>query len=489
MPEIRPAAATISRPPVPSFMTVLERALTAAAAFGIVGLVAWALHDGSAETPGHAAAATRPSIVLVLTDDQRADQIARMPAVRRLAASGVSFANAYASNPLCCPSRATILTGRYSHGTGVYRNESPNGGWQAFRDDERSTVATWLRAAGYRTGLFGKYMNGYIDAGHVPAGWTRWFAFLGAPGYGSYKVSSDGVARSFSTSPSTYSTDVLAARSVEFIRTTPASSPLFLVFAPYAPHEPSTPAPRHSGAYTPQSSWRPPNFNEADVSDKPAWVRGLPLASPAQAAELDAKWARQAASLLAVDEALTSIERALRETGRLANTMIVFTSDNGAQLGSHRFVPKQAPYQESVKVPLVVRYDPLTAPRAGTVSRALVGNIDHAPSFASLAGVAAPGAEGRSFVPLLRAPSTPWRERFLLEHLKSTNAVPTFCGVVTPTHKLIEYATGERELYDLTADPFELRNRAGQAAVATVERELHTRLVRMCSPPPPGFAP
>jgi N-acetylglucosamine-6-sulfatase len=218
-------------------------------------------------------------------------------------------------------------------------------------------------------------------------------------------------------------------------------------------------------------------------------VRALGLRSPAKVAELDAQWARQAEALRAVDDAIRSIEQALRDSGRLAQTMIVFTSDNGAQLGSHRFIPKQAPYQESVKAPLIVRYDPLTAARAGTRSAALVGNIDYAPTFADLAGVAAPRADGRSLVPLLDNPAAPWRARLLLEHEQSTNEVPTYCGVVTRNRKLIEYATGERELYELADDPFELVNRAGDPALADVEATLHGHLRAMCSPPPPGFSP
>jgi N-acetylglucosamine-6-sulfatase len=457
----------------------------------LVALAAWVLPGGPLNGDRNEAAAqtAHPNIVVILTDDQRADQLGRMPAVADLAADGLTFANAYVSNPLCCPSRATILTGRYSHTTGVYRNENTEatGGWQAFRDDERSTVATWLDAAGYRTALVGKYLNGYGGDGHVPPGWNQWLAYIGAPGYYAYTLSDNGTLRSFGGAPRDYATDVLAERAVSLIHSTRDSTPLFLLFAPYAPHEPSTPAPRHAGTVPENDAWHSPNFNEANVRDKPRWVQALPVRSAAKVAELDRQWARQLESLRAVDEAIRSIVAALRETGRLHDTLIVFTSDNGAQLGSHRFVPKQAPYQESVKAPLVVRYDRLTRSRAGDTTDALVGNTDFAPTFAELAGVAAPRAEGRSLVPVLADPAAPGRLRFLLEHEHSTNSVPTYCGVVTRARKLIEYANGERELYELADDPYELRNRAGTPALAGVEARMHRRLRALCDPPPRGF--
>jgi N-acetylglucosamine-6-sulfatase len=400
----------------------------------------------------------------------------------------VRFTRAYVSDPLCCPSRATILTGRYAHGTHVYSNDQrlPTGGWRAFRPRERSTVATWLHAAGYRTALVGKYLNGY-PGGPVPPGWDRWFAFATPPDYYNYTVSDDGVSRTFGSRPSDYATDVLARRAVGFIRSVPAGQPLFLEFAPYAPHVPSTPPRRYLHTVPVTSSWHPPNFNEANVSDKPAWLRRRPPFDAPDVARIDRDWAKQAEALRAVDDAVDAIIGALRASGRLSQTLVVFTSDNGTELGSHRYLPKEVPYEESVRVPLVVRYDPLTAPLAGTSSRKLVVNIDYAPTFAATAGVAAPGAEGRSFLPLLRDPSAAFRSSFLLEHIRGRSPIPAYCGVVTQTKKLVEYSTGERELYDLAGDPFELVNRAGDPRRAGAVKALHARLRRLCSPPPPGF--
>lgn len=187
-----------------------------------------------------------PSVLLVVTDDQRWDTLWAMPEMLRLAERSVVFSNAFVVNPLCCPSRASLLTGRSSHSTLVYRNEPPYGGFEWF--DESSTLATWLRGDGYHTGFFGKYLNGYRQAalsGHVPAGWDRWVAFVQA-GYYDYRLNVDGVVRSFGADPSQYSTDVLADEAAGFIRAT--EGPILAVFAPWAPHAPATPAPRHEGA-------------------------------------------------------------------------------------------------------------------------------------------------------------------------------------------------------------------------------------------------
>jgi len=474
----------------PAAWRARNAALLALALAALVVAAAGRWHDAGERVGSRTRAAGPPNVVLILTDDQRADQLDRMPAVQSLAAHGVAFTRAYVSNPLCCPSRASILTGRYSHATGVYRNAGsrPFGGWPAFRPNERSTVATWLHAAGYRTALIGKYLNAYLGRPAPPPGWDRWFAYSKVPDYYDYTVSDDGVSRSFGSAPADYSTDVFAARAVDFIRSARAGQPLFLYFAPYAPHAPFTPPPRYRGTVPLTSSWHPPDFDEADVSDKPPWIRARPRIDRAGAALLDRNWATQTEALRAVDDAVGAIVRALHESGRLANTLILFTSDNGAEWGSHRYRPKEVPYRESVLVPLIVRFDPLTRPAAGTSTDKLVLNIDYAPTFADAAGVRAPRAEGRSLLAVLGDPSAPWRSSFLLEHLAGgRKPIPTYCGVVTASRKLVEYANGERELYDLANDPFELVNRAGDPAFARTVAALHARLLRLCSPPPPGL--
>lgn len=431
------------------------------------------------------AASTPPNVVVIVTDDQRWDSLGVMPIVQReLVGRGVTFTNAFVSNPLCCPSRASILTGDYSHTTGVYRQIPPFGRFEAFHDDP--TLATWLDGAGYDTALVGKYIDGYQHAGltgYVPPGWDRWVGFIHA-GYQDYQLSIDGAVRAFGEAPGEYSTDVLAGEAVRFIRG--AQGPLFLYFAPEAPHAPATPAVQDRLAFTGSPVPMAPSFDEADVSDKPAYVRHLPRLSAARRAEVVAFARDQDRTLLAVDRAVGQIVEALRATGRLQDTLIVFTSDNGISYGEHRWTKKEVPYEESIRVPMVVRFDPAGVTKTDTH---IVANIDIAPTVAALAGVATPPVDGRSILPLLGplGSDPPWRQDLLLEHMEGTNPVPTYCGVRAVHTVYVRYATGEEELYDLVADPFELSNLAGDPSAAGLLSSMRARLDVLCDPPPPGF--
>jgi arylsulfatase A-like enzyme len=455
--------------------TATLAALTAAAVAAAAG--GWAL--GSVDRP----APHGPSVVIILTDDQRWDTLSAMPNVRRLLAGpGVTFANAFVVNSLCCPSRASFLTGEYSHSTGIYTEAPPYGGASKFRAG--STLATWLHSAGYHTGLFGKYLNGYTGTS-VPPGWDRWFAFeQNATGYYErYAANDDGTIRRFVSSPADYSTDVVASQAVSFIDDT--RGPLFAYVAPYAPHAPAVPAPRDRSAAVRLPPFDPPSFNEQDMSDKPAWMRSLPKV---HRSDVDAFRTKQYRSLLDVDRMVGSIVDALRRTGRLHDTLIAFTSDQGLAWGEHRwFERKEVPYEESIRIPYVIRFDPLAVPHT---DRHLVLNIDLAPTIAALAGVAAPGAEGRSLVPLLAGRAPPWRHDFLIEHVqgKFSPDPPTYCAVRTERYLFTVYATGERELYDLRRDPFELDNRAGDPALRSVQATLASELDGLCRPPPPGLS-
>jgi N-acetylglucosamine-6-sulfatase len=426
-----------------------------------------------------------PSVLFILTDDQRWDALGHMPIVRKeIADHGVTFANAFVSNSLCCPSRSSILTGDYSHTTRVYREIPPYGRFEWL--DDRSTVATWLHGGGYHTGLFGKYIDGYQIPGlrgYVPPGWDRWVAFLHS-GYYGYRLSIDGTVHTYHDEPKDYSTSVLTHQAVSFIRG--AKGPLFVYFAPAAPHAPAIPAPRDGDAFAKMKPWRPPGYEEADVSDKPRYIRSIPRFTPASAAAEDAFRRDQYASLLSVDRSVGRLLQALADTGRLSDTLIVYTTDNGISWGEHRWDKKEVPYEESIRVPLVVRYDPLiTAPR---IDHHLVLNIDFASSIADVTGVGRPTVDGRSIVPLLRTPDAPWRHDFLIEHMRGTNDVPTYCGVRNERYVYVRYATGEEELYDLRRDPYELSNVARDPAMATALGALRDRLGDLCDPPPPGYA-
>jgi arylsulfatase A-like enzyme len=428
----------------------------------------------------------RPSIVLILTDDQRINTVADMPTVQRqIADKGVKFANAFVVNALCCPSRAAILTGQYSHSNGVYTNNPPFGGFDAF--DARSTIATWLKDAGYHTALIGKYLNHYKDAsqaGYYPPGWSKWIAFTANNGkYYKYGLSFNGYEHHFGDTPADYSTDVLAAHASAFIRQTPG--PLFLYFTPSSPHEPSPAPPRYADRFADVTAPRNPNYNEEDVSDKPAWLRDLPSFTSATETFLDNYARRQAGSLLAVDDAVRRILEALKDTKRLSNTILVFISDNGLSFGAHRWIGKEIPYEESIRVPMILRWDDGGfRPRTDTH---LVLNIDLAPTFARAAGISPRGADGMSLLPLLRNPGSTWRSDFLIEHVSEGRGSPTYCAVRNDHFKYVEYITGEEELYDLDQDPYELENVATKASMATVRNELRARVDELCQPRPPGW--
>jgi N-acetylglucosamine-6-sulfatase len=439
----------------------------------------------AASTPPTAGRSEPPNIVFVLTDDQWLGSETRMPNVQRLLADhGVVFANAFVSTSLCCPSRASLYTGRYSHHTGVYDNTPPDGGLQAF--DDRSTIATWLRAAGYRTSFVGRYLNGYEDLAErsfVPPGWDDWHGLAQVIDQSRYRLNENGRLVSYGPSPSDYLTKLLARKAVQFIRG--ARSPFFLHVATVAPHFPAIPAPEDAGSFATEPPYRPPSFNEADVSDKP-WGSSIPPMDARKVTRyVDVFRRLTLESLQAVDRAVADIVKALRDRGLLDRTVIVFTSDNGHLFGEHRIVGKIWPYEESIRVPLIVRVPWASARRVET---RLALNVDLPATFAELAGVR-PGLpqDGLSLLPLLRnAPGVRWREEILIEYLGDAPALepircPPYQGVRTERYKLVRYRNGWRELYDLARDPYELTNLAGRPEVRAVEQDLEARLARLTS--------
>jgi N-acetylglucosamine-6-sulfatase len=443
-----------------------------------------------------------PNIVLILTDDQRWDTLWSMPNVRKLLVDhGVTFANAFVTNSFCCPSRSTILTGSYSHTTGIYGDHPPHGGALDFHryGDDKSTIATWLQKAGYNTALVGKYLNGY-QGPFVPPGWDTWDAFdygFGYYGFDLYQNQHPPECHGAFKCPvkypkSAYSTNVLAGLATRFIRTAPTSKPMFLYFAPYAPHLPATPEYRYAGRFAHLPPYRPADFNKVTAS-QPAWLKAIrPLRT--RGIKFVAKFRRkQYESLISVDTAVKNIVAALRATGRLHDTMIVYASDNGLEWGQHRFPAsvKRTPYDESIRIPLVIRYDPLTT--RPTIDHHLVLNTDWAPSWATLAHVAHPNTEGLDFLPLLRPAHgrVPWRKGFLLESWDGSPPTPdpTYCGIRSQRFLYTEYKGGAQELYDLARDPGELHNLVDDRAYRRELDHLHAVMLHDCRPPSPGFHP
>jgi N-acetylglucosamine-6-sulfatase len=451
---------------------------------------------------------TPPSVVVVMSDDQPADTISRMPILQsELVGKGVSFPNGVVTNPLCCPSRASIQRGQYSHTTGVYGNDPPFGGYAMFIEGglHNATIATWLDGHGFRTGFIGKYMNG-AGAHERPPGWDFWRG--ATPGYYGYKVNEDGVIRTYGSAPADYSTSVYASYADAFIRSTSADSPLLLMVNPYAPHTPYTPEPRYAqdAGCADETNTSDPAFNEADVSDKPAYIRTKHLVS-AQSIGVDRRRA-QCRMMLSVDDLIGTVLDGLSDTGRLGNTLFVFLSDNGSADGEHRWNYKSVPYEGSLRVPFIVRFDPLTNGQA-RIDYHLVANVDLAPTLLDLLDIGATpgcpsppyggscsgGFDGRSFLAELDGSPTPAREPLLLEQYDSGGAVPPYCGIRTATHKFVRYSTGDEEMYDLVADPNELSNMLRDGSMTTSDHALRDGFMSqlfgvggMCSPPPPSYA-
>lgn len=350
-----------------------------------------------------AAAADRPNVVVLMTDDQTVADLEAMPRSRvAIADQGVSFDRSYVSYPVCCPSRATYLSGQYAHNHGVLGLYPPTGGYARF--DHANALPVWLQRAGYATAHIGKYMNGYELAvgAPQPPGWTEWYGAVDGSTYlmWGYTLVENGVARTYGTplddDPRLYQTDVYRDKAVDFIaRRAPSKRPFFLSVAFLAPHHENAavravtgrlvrPAPRHDGAFARARLPTPPGFAESDRSDKPRFLRHRPQITAAGVSRIAEQFRDRRESLLAVDEAVEAIVAALRRAGELDDTYVVLTSDNGYMLGEHG-VPsgKLLPYDPSTRVPLVVRGPGIPA---GLVSHELVGNVDLAPTIVQLAG-------------------------------------------------------------------------------------------------------
>ena len=439
---------------------------------------------------------SRPNFVFVMADDLDERSMEQLGGIRSIMnANGTTFENAYVTYSLCCPSRATILRGQYPHNHGIIDNGLPDGGEGKFRNSglDKSTLATWLNNAGYQTKLVGKYMNSYSDL-YVPPGWDEWYAMIGDhwnlsdPATG--KMNNNGQQ----TTLGGHSTDVFADKASDFIRRSSSSSngaPFFLWVGTKAPHSPPEVADRYKDRFTTTPLPKEdviPNFNEANVLDKPAWVRSRSVASPTRIAEFEQEYRARLRSMLSVEDLLRKTIATLQETGELNNTYIFFTSDNGYHLGNHRLgLGKRAPYEEDIGVPLMVRGPGVPA---GAVRQELILNNDFAPTIADLAGASIPDPEelvvdGSSFAPLLTSsPPSSWRTAFLEEGWPNGNLqVPRHKSVHTQDHMFTEYLdTGEYELYDLNTDPFQLVSKT-QADAPQLYSTLQSRLnaLRACS--------
>jgi N-acetylglucosamine-6-sulfatase len=405
-------------------------------------------------------------------------------------APGTTFDRSFVTFSLCCPSRATYLTGQYTHNHGVLGLAPPIGGYKKL--DSSNYLPLWMREAGYLTGHLGKFLNGYgmdnLDQREVPPSFDDWHGSVDPSTYDffNFTLNDNGRLTPFGVpgGPRVYQTDLYADRASQLVeRYASAPQPFYLTVAFLAPHaggprEADDPpvmrtpavAERHRDAFASTPLPQPPNFNEADVSDKPLTIRRRPPLSPERIAEIQELYQQRLESLLSVDEAVERIMATLERTGELDNTLVILTSDNGFLHGEHRLgFGKVYLYEPSIRVPLIMRGPGVPA---GARRRQLVTNVDLSPTILHAAGArAGKPQDGRSLFPLLRDSGLEWGRDVLIYGRN-----PRYNAIRTYRYVYARHATGETELYDLTRDPYELQNLRYDPRYRLVRRELARRL-------------
>ncbi len=452
----------------------------------------------------------RPNIVLIMDDDQSVNLQRFLTKTNAdIGSRGVTFDNSFVNYSLCCPSRSTMLTGQYAHNHGVRGNQLPSGGYSKLAPTLGNTLPVWLQRAGYYTAHIGKFLNGYGATSpdtEVPPGWNEWYGSIDNPdqftggtytAYG-YTLNENGHVVHYGTTPNavdpaTYQTDVYSQKAADFIRRrAPSNKPFYLSVAPRDPHAEAAAcdcagdnpraAPRYEGKLAGLTAPRNPDFNEADVSDKPANIKNLPLLNQAGINGVDARYRARAEAVLGVDDLVQNVVSTLQQQGELKNTVLMFTSDNGFFHGEHR-VPqgKVRLYEPSIRVPLLIRGPGVPK---GVHRRQPVGNVDLAPTILDFAHAKAGRKEdGMSLLPIMRS-KRDWPGRgmdletyFTPDPLEDPEDPPlNYQGVRTDRYLYANYGTGEQELYDLRNDPFELQNAVNNPAYAQVKASLQRLL-------------
>ena len=452
---------------------------------------------GTGQRASSAASNSRPNIVFILIDDLRWDELGiaghpfiKTPHIDRIAREGAIFRNAFMTTPLCSPSRASFLTGQYAHTHGITDNVD-----RSAASHKLVTFPLLLHRSGYETAFVGKWHMGNDD-GPRP-GFDRWVSFKGQGTYLDPDINDDGK----SVKPAGYITDILNGYAVEFIKRR-HDKPFLVYLAHKAIHPEVTqnndgsvdlaaaerfiPADRHRNMYAGSAIPRRPNYGRTPEG-KPALQRrigNLPPLGAATATRDESILGRQR-SLMSIEDGVGEILKALKETGQLDNTIIVFTSDNGYFYGEHGLsVERRLAYEESVRMPLLVRYP--KAIKAGTVRSEFALNIDLAPTMLELAGVAKTGAmQGRSLVPLLKGAKPDWRNSFLIEYY-SDKVFPRvlqmgYKAVRNGRWKYIHYLElkGMDELYDLKRDPCEMTNLINQPSSRKARDRMKREMERL----------
>jgi N-acetylglucosamine-6-sulfatase len=452
---------------------------------GLVAGLTPAPRSTAAEAPQ-----ARPNIVVVMSDDQAVESMRVMANVNALlAAQGTTFADNYVSFPLCCPSRTTFLTGQYGHNHTVMGNAAPQGGYEKLAPTHVNTLPAWLKVAGYHTVHIGKYLNGYgrQRPTEIPAGWDEWFGSVDPSTYRfyDYTLNENGKLIRYGSAVGDYQADIYTTKAVDAVkRLAPRAEPFFLSVAYLAPHsgmpreadDPSNlatpaPAPRHRNRFATEPLPTTPAFNEADVSDKPLAIRRRPHFGALRVAGITEMYRQRLESLLAVDEGVAAIVRALQDSGELSRTLFVYTSDNGFFHGEHRIPSgKVQHYESSARVPLIMRGPGI--PPGVRVTQPTV-NVDLAPTLIDAANAKAGRAtDGVSLLALLGDRTRFVGRDVLLE-------TPTYAAIHTPRYVYVEHNTGERELYDLATDPNELASLHDSPGHAQIRSDLARRLLAL----------
>jgi N-acetylglucosamine-6-sulfatase len=489
------------------------------------------------------AASSKPNVIMFTTDDQTFRDMMVMPKTQALIGSqGANFLHAYASDPLCCPSRVTVQTGDYAHNTGVLGNTPPQGGYSSFND--KNDLPVWLQTDGYRTIHIGKMPNGFGEAGvggpnYVPPGWGpfaggtgpaskgEFYGFIGPPSsYTSFTLDENGTQKTYGASD--YSTDVYGDLAVSRINNHLSNfpdSPLYMQVQFFAPHDPATPSSRYAGAFATAPLPIDPSFNEKNVKDKPAWIKRIRRFGPGLIAKIQSRYQHRLETLLSVDDAVEKIVDDLQSRGALANTYLIFTSDQGFMQGQHRLHQgKFVPYEPSVQVPLLIRGPGVPA---GSQPTALVWNGDITSTILAMTG-AQPGLpqDGQSVLPFAQDPAKKSTRPILFEtgppgttfepgtgtaaaasghrrpvkigtYVKNTDldhtaqlaraiVAPRYRAIRTGRYLLTKYSDGGREMYDLSMDPRELNSVWKNGRYAPVKKFLLKKLAKLvhCSGAP-----
>jgi N-acetylglucosamine-6-sulfatase len=449
---------------------------------GLLALAACTSASGSSSVAG--SGSTRPNVVMVLTDDLSWNLVSHMPHVQQLEKAGTTFPHYDVVDSLCCPSRSAIFTGEYPHDDGVFTNSGRDGGYNAYQrhQDQQNSFAVSLQKNGYATAMMGKYLNGYQPTDPVPAGWSTWdVAGNGYPEF-NYDLNENGTVHHYGKDPKDYLVDVLSGKADQFVSST--SKPFMLEVATFAPHAPYTPAPRYANAAKNVAYPRTPAY-DTTPTDPPSWLKNDPALTAAQEQDLQGAYDKRVEADLAVDDLVGHLESTLKAAGKLDDTYIVFSSDNGYHMGEYRLLSgKQTAFDTDINVPLIVSGPGVPA---GRTDQHFATNIDLAPTFESLTGSTVPSkTDGVSLAGLWHG-SDPahWQQGVLIEHHGPDDTKgdpdrqnrrhadpPSYEAVRTADALYVKYANGEQEYYDTARDPYELHNIAAQGVPSALPQML-----------------